>query len=70
MYNKSTGLYGSLKKMLGHITPQWNEGECYYSYGFSKEKSTVLYCTIKDPLPNIFHCTAFKKHHGFLLDEN
>ena len=25
---------------------------------------------MKHPLPNIFHCTAFKKHHGFLLDEN
>ena len=21
-------------------------------------------------MPNIFHCTAFKKHHGLLLDEN
>ena len=25
---------------------------------------------MKQPSPNIFHCTAFKKHHGFLLDEN
>ena len=25
---------------------------------------------MKHPLPNIFHCTAFNKHHGFLLDEN
>ena len=25
---------------------------------------------MKHPLPNIFHCTAFKKHHGFLLDDN
>ena len=25
---------------------------------------------MKHPLPNIFHCTAFKKHHGFILDEN
>ena len=40
------------------------------STGFSKEKSTVLYCTVKDPLPNISYCTSFKKHHGFLLDEN
>ena len=69
LYNKSTGLYGGLKKMLGHITLRGDEGERYYSYGFSKEKSTALYCSVKDPLPNIFHCTAFKKHHGFLLDE-
>lgn len=25
---------------------------------------------MKQPLPNIFHCTAFKKHHSYLLDEN
>ena len=70
VYNVSTGLYDGLKKMLGHITLRGDEGERYYSYGFSKEKSSVLYCSVKDPLPNIFHCTAFKKHHGLLLDEN
>ena len=56
--------------MLGHITLRGDKGECYYSYGFSKEKSSVLYFSVKDPLPNIFQCTAIKKHHGFLLDEN
>ena len=25
---------------------------------------------MKQPLPNIFHCTAFKKHHFFWVDEN
>ena len=25
---------------------------------------------MKRPLPNFFHCTAFKKHHSFLLDEH
>ena len=25
---------------------------------------------MKHPLKNIFHCTAFKKCHGFILDEN
>ena len=51
-----------LKKMLGHITLGGDDGERYYSYGFSKEKSTLLDCTLKNPLPNIFNCTAFKKH--------
>ena len=69
VYDKSTGLYGGLKKMSGHITLWVDEGKRYYSYGFSKEKSTVLY-TVKDPLPIIFSCTSFKKHHGFLLNEN
>ena len=25
---------------------------------------------MKHLLPNTFHCTTFKKHHGFFLDEN
>ena len=70
IYNKGTGPYGGLKKMLAHITLRGAKGERFYSYGYSKEKSTLLYCTMKHPLPNIFHCTAFKKHHGFILDEN
>ena len=70
VYNKSTGLYGGLKKMLGHVTLRGDDGERHYSYGFSKEKITLLYCTLRDPLPYIFNCTAFKKHNGFILDEN
>ena len=70
VYNKATGLYGGLKKILAHITLRRDEGERFYSYGYSKEKNTLLYCTMKHPLPNIFHCTAFKKRHGFILDEN
>ena len=70
VYNKATGLYGGLTKKLTHITLRGDATERFYSYGYSKEKSTLLYCTMKHPLPNIFHCTAFKKYHGFLLDEN
>ena len=70
VYNKARGLYGGLKKMLAHITLQGDECERFYSYGYSKEKSTLLYCTMKQPLPNIFNCTAFKKHHGFIHNEN
>ena len=70
IYNKATGLYGGLTKKLAHITLQGNERERFYSYGYSKEKSTLLYCSMKQPFPNIFYCTAFKKHHGFILDEN
>ena len=70
VYNKSTGFYGGLKKMLGHITLQGDEDERFYSYGFWTEKYTLLYCSVKYPLPNIFQCTAFKKYYGLLLDKN
>ena len=70
VYNKATGHYGGLKKILAYITFRGDEGERFYSYGYSKEKNTLLYCTMKHPLRNIFQCTAFKKSHGFILDEN
>ena len=71
VYNKATGLYGGLKKKLGQITLTGDDrGERLFSYRYSNEKSSVLYCYMKQPLPNIFHCTAFKKHNPFLLDEN
>ena len=68
VYNKATGLQGGLTRK--YITFRRDASERFYSYGQSKEKSTLLHCTMKHPLPNIFHCTAFKKHHGFFLDEN
>ena len=61
IYNKSTGLYGGLKKMLGHITLRGDERERFFSYGFSKEKSNLLYCSQKDPLPNVFFFYGFQK---------
>ena len=70
IYNKVTGMYGGLTKKLAHVTLRGDANERFFSYGYSKEKSTLLYCTMKYPLPNIFYCTDFKKHHGFLLDEN
>ena len=70
IYNKATGIYGGLRKNLAHITLRGNVNERFYFYGYSKERSSLLYCVNKQPLPNIFHCTAFKQHHGFLLDEN
>ena len=58
-----------LQKNTSHNTSRDDSGR-FYSYGHLKEKSTLLHCTMKHLLPNIFHCTAFKKHHGFIFDEN
>ena len=44
IYNKATGMYGGLTKKLAHITLRGDVNERFYSYGFNKEKSTLLYC--------------------------
>ena len=63
--NKSTGMYGGLTKKLAHITLRGNVNERFYFYEYSKERSILLYCVNRQPLPNIFHCTAFKQHDLF-----
>ena len=69
-YNTETGLYQSLKKKLGYRTLKGDVNERFFSYGYNKVSSKVLLCTVKQPIPNISHCTAFKKHMSYLLDEN
>ena len=70
MYNTVTGLYYGLSKKLGQITLRGDAKERFFSYGYNKEKSALLYCSMKSPLPNIFSSTAFKKQMPFLMDQN
>ena len=70
VYNTATGMYGDLTKKLAHITLRGDVNERFFSYGYNKKRSTFLYCVNWQPILNSFHCTAFKQHHGFLLDEN
>ena len=70
IYNTVTGLYYGLSKKLGLITLRGDAQERFFSYGYSKEKSALLYCSMKAPLPNTFTSTCFQKHKQLLLDQN
>ena len=70
LYNTNTGLYRGITKKLGLITLWGDVKERFFSYGFNNEKSSLLYCSMKTLLHNLFSCTAFKKHVPFLLDQN
>ena len=48
---------------------QGDPDEVFYSYGYDHERSKVLYSSFKQPLPNIFQGTAFKKHVPQLIEE-
>ena len=69
LYNKENGLYRGLSKKLGYITLRGDKNETFYSYGYDKERSRLLYCSMKQPIPNIYFCTNFKKHRNYLLNE-
>ena len=55
---------------MGFITLEGDANEQFFSYGFDKERSKTLYFVNKQPLLNIFQCTAFKKHSAYLLNKN
>ena len=69
-YNAETGLYQGVKKKLEYITLTGDVNQRFFSYGYNKENGKVLFCTVKQPIPNIFHSTAFMKHMSYFLDEN
>ena len=70
LYNVNTGFFYGLTRKLGLITVLGDEQERFFSYGYSKEKSKVLYCSMKTQLPNIFSTTCFKKHTNLLLEQH
>ena len=69
LYNKETGLFRGLGKRLCYITLRGDKNETFFSYGYDSEKSKMLYCSMKQQIPNIFQCICFKKHHQYLLNE-
>ena len=69
LYNKENGLFRGLGKRLGYITLRGDTSETFYSYGYNSERSKLLYCSFKQPIPNIFQCTSFQKHRQYLLNE-
>ena len=70
LYNTQNSLCRSLTKKLGYITFRGDANESFYSYGFDKQNSKVLFCTTKQTLPNIFQCASLKKHLAFLMSQN
>ena len=70
MYNTATGLYHGVSKKLGLITLRGDAQERFFPYGYSKERSALLYCSMKAPLPNTFTSTCFQKHKQLFLDQN
>ena len=71
VYDTSTGLYRGITKKLGLITLTGAMlRRDFFHIVLTKKKSYVLYCSMKTPLPNLFSCTAFKKHVLFLLDQH
>ena len=69
LYNVETGEFECFEDWLAYIMVRRNENEIFLSYGYDEGKSSRLYSTCNQMLPNIFQDKSFKKHNPMSMDE-
>ena len=69
LFNLEIEKFKGLKKNLAHINVRGSENEAFFNYGFSQDKSKILYITIKQRIPNAYSGTAWKRHIGETFNE-
>ena len=69
MYDTETGNFSGLTTKLAYIILRRDEDECFFSYGYNKEKTALLYLFCKERIPNAVTATCFKKHLPEILNE-
>ena len=61
-YDSVSGQFSGLENSLGYMTVRGDDHENFFDYGFSKEKSKILYSVHKMKIPNSFSNTIFNRH--------
>ena len=61
-YHLNTGEFLGIDEMVGYIMLRNVENEVFFSYGYSEEHASTLFCHQKQSIPNIFRGTAFNSH--------
>ena len=69
VYDLESGDFKGLRLMLAYIVLRGDNDEVFFSYGFNKAKSSVLYSYAKQQIPDTFISTSFKKHFQEVVNE-
>ena len=69
VYDLETGDFKGLRLMLAYIVLRGDDDEVFFSYGYDKSKSKVLYSFAKQQIPDTFISTSFKKHFHEVMNE-
>ena len=54
---------------MAYIILRGDSEESFFSYGYNKETSTLLYLFCKERIPNVITSTCFKKQLNEILNE-
>ena len=69
VYDLETGEFKGIREQLAYIVLRDDEYEIFFSYGFDKNKSKILYSFSKQQIPDAFISTSFKKHFNEIMNE-
>ena len=69
IYDLTTGEFRGVREQLAYIVLRGDKNEIYFSYGFDKSKSQILYSYSKQQISDAFVSTAFKKHYNEIINE-
>ena len=69
MYDMQTGNFKGIREQLAFIVLRGDADEIFFSYGFDKVKSKLLYSFSKQQIPNAFVSVAFKNHFNQIMNK-
>ena len=69
VYDLESGEFRGVRLQLAYIVLRGDEHEIFFSYGYEKSKSKVLYSYSKQQIPDAFISTSFKKHFNEIINE-
>ena len=68
LYDNNDGRFLGVKETAGYVMLRGDSDETFWTYGFSKEKPSLLYYYSKQPMPNVFKGT-FNAYSNEMLSE-
>ena len=69
VYDLESGEFKGVRQQLAYVILRGDDQEIFFSYGFDKSKSKVLFSYSKQQIPDAFISTSFKKHFNEIMNE-
>ena len=69
IYDLDSGEFKGIREQFAYIVLRGDKNEIFFSHGYNKNKSQILYSYSKQRIPDAFVSTSFKKHYNEIINE-
>ena len=69
IYDLDSGEFKGIREQFAYIVLRGDKNEIFFSYGYNKNKSQILYSYSKQRIPDAFVSTSFRKHYNEIINE-